>query len=69
MDLFRLIGYNRCEVRQICNQNIFSKKQTNMSMSQIARVLGFSSASYFSQSFRRAEGISPIEYRKTTKKS
>lgn len=39
-------------------------QETNMSMSQIARVLGFSSASYFSQSFRRAEGISPIEYRK-----
>ncbi len=39
-------------------------RETNMSMSQIARVLGFSSASYFSQSFRRAEGISPIEYRK-----
>lgn len=39
-------------------------RETNMSVSQIARVLGFSSASYFSQSFRRAEGISPIEYRK-----
>lgn len=39
-------------------------RETNMSLSQIARVLGFSSASYFSQSFRRAEGISPIEYRK-----
>lgn len=39
-------------------------RETNMSMSQIARVLGFSSASYFSQSFRRSEGISPIEYRK-----
>lgn len=39
-------------------------QETNMSISQIARVLGFSSASYFSQSFRRAEGCSPIEYRK-----
>ena len=39
-------------------------QETNMSISQISRVLGFSSASYFSQSFRRAEGISPIEYRK-----
>lgn len=39
-------------------------RETNMSMSQIARVLGFSSASYFSQSFRRAEGMSPVEYRK-----
>lgn len=39
-------------------------RETDMSLSQIARVLGFSSASYFSQSFRRAEGMSPFEYRK-----
>lgn len=38
-------------------------RETDMSLSQIARVLGFSSASYFSQSFRRAEGMSPLEYR------
>ena len=43
-------------------------KETDMSLSQIARVLGFSSASYFSQSFRRSEGVSPIEYRKTNRK-
>lgn len=43
-------------------------RETDMSLSQIARILGFSSASYFSQSFRRAEGISPIEYRKTNRK-
>lgn len=40
-------------------------RETDMSMSQIARVLGFSSASYFSQSFRRAEAMSPNEYRKS----
>ena len=39
--------------------------ETDMSLSQICGILGFSSASYFSQSFRRAEGISPAEYRKT----
>ena len=43
--------------------------ETDMSLSQIARILGFSSASYFSQSFRRAEGVSPIEYRKTNRKA
>ena len=37
---------------------------TDLSLSQISSILGFSSASYFSQSFRKAEGISPIEYRK-----
>lgn len=42
-------------------------RETDMSLSQIARVLGFSSASYFSQSFRRSEGVSPIEYRKNNR--
>ena len=42
-------------------------QETDMSMSQIARILGFSSASYFSQSFRRAEGMSPVAYRKARK--
>ncbi len=40
--------------------------ETDLSLSQIAAVLGFSSSSYFSQSFRNAEGISPTEYRKTS---
>lgn len=39
--------------------------ETDLSLSQIASVLGFSSSSYFSQSFRSAEGSSPTEYRKT----
>lgn len=38
--------------------------ETDLTLSQISGILGFSSASYFSQSFRKAEGISPIEYRK-----
>ncbi len=37
---------------------------TDHTLSQIAHILGFSSLSYFSQSFRRLEGISPMEYRK-----
>ena len=41
--------------------------ETDLSLSQIATVLGFSSSSYFSQSFRNAEGISPTEYRKTNR--
>jgi len=40
-------------------------RETDLSLSQIARLLGFSSASYFSQSFRRAEGMTPMDYRKT----
>lgn len=43
--------------------------ETDLSLSQIAQILGFSSLSYFSQSFRRLEGVSPIEYRKRRQKS
>lgn len=42
----------------------FMLRETDHSLSQIAEILGFSSPSYFSQSFRRLEGISPIEFRK-----
>lgn len=37
--------------------------ETDLSLSQISNIVGFSSASYFGQRFRRAEGISPTEYR------
>lgn len=42
--------------------------ETDWSLIQIAAMLGYSSPSYFSQSFRRAEGISPQTYRKTYKR-
>lgn len=38
---------------------------TDYSLTHIAHILGFSSGSYFSQSFRKLEGISPMEYRRT----
>ena len=38
----------------------FLLTNSNHSLSQIARILGFSSLSYFSQSFHRAEGVSPM---------
>ena len=38
--------------------------ETDLSMSQIAQLLGFSSMSYFSQVFHRTQNISPSEYRK-----
>lgn len=37
--------------------------ETDLSLSQIAHLLGFSSLSYFSQVFRRLESISPKDYR------
>lgn len=41
--------------------------ETDLSMSQIAQLLGFSSLSYFSQVFRRTLGLTPMEYRQSTK--
>ena len=42
----------------------FLLAETDHSLSHIAQVLGFSSLSYFSQCFRRTEGVSPKEYRR-----
>ena len=42
----------------------FLLRETDHTLSLISRMLGFSSLSYFSQCFRRMEGISPMEYRK-----
>ena len=42
----------------------FLLRETDLRLSQIAQILGFSSLSYFSQSFRRLENMSPLEYRR-----
>lgn len=49
--------------RRRIEESRFLLAETDHSLTHIARVLGFSSLSYFSQSFRRIEGISPKEYR------
>ena len=41
--------------------------ETDLSLSQIAQILGFSSLSYFSQVFRKVQGISPKEFRLDSK--
>ncbi len=41
--------------------------ETDLSMTQIAQLLGFSSPSYFSQVFRRSQNMSPMEYRHSTR--
>lgn len=41
--------------------------ETDLSLSQIAQLLGFSSLSYFSQVFRRTQDVTPMEYRHSTK--
>lgn len=42
----------------------FLLRETDHPLSLIAQILGFSSLSYFSQCFRRMEGVSPLEYRR-----
>lgn len=42
----------------------FLLRETDHTLSLISQMLGFSSLSYFSQCFRRVEGISPMEYRR-----
>ena len=41
--------------------------ETDLSMSQIAQLLGFSSLSYFSQVFHRTQNVTPLEYRQQNK--
>ena len=41
--------------------------ETDLSISQIAQLLGFSSLSYFSQVFRKAHGPSPAEFRQSSR--
>ena len=45
----------------------FLLSETDHTLSQIAQILGFSSLSYFAQSFRRVEGMSPREYRRNAR--
>lgn len=52
-----------CRVRE--SKRLLST--TDHPLSSIAQMMGFSSPSYFSQSFRRQEGISPTEYRKRSR--
>lgn len=42
-------------------------RSTDYSLSEISSMMGFSSASYFSQSFRKLENTSPTEYRRSQK--
>ena len=40
---------------------------TDYSLSVISHTCGFSSSSYFSQTFKKVAGVSPSSYRKTVK--
>ena len=64
--------YNISPINYLLRRRISESKallaSTDHSLTQISELVGFSSPSYFSQSFRRLEGISPIEYRRSLQK-
>lgn len=49
-----------CRIRESCHL----LAETDHPLARISHMLGFSSPSYFSQSFRRLRGMSPMEYRR-----
>lgn len=51
-------------IQRRVEESRFLLRETDYSLSLIAEILGFSSLSYFSQSFHRVEGRSPTEYRR-----
>lgn len=64
--------YNISPINYLIERRIRESRQllshTDHSLAQISNLLGFSSQSYFSQSFRRLEHMSPGEYRKQNRK-
>lgn len=47
----------------------FLLRETDHTLLLISQMLGFSSLSYFSQCFRRVEGVNPMQYRKNCRES
>lgn len=54
-------------IRRRIEESKYLLTETDLSLSQIAQMLGFSSLSYFSQVFRRTQSTSPMEYRQRSK--
>lgn len=54
-------------IRRRIEESKYLLRETDLSLAQISRMLGFSSGSYFSQSFCKATGMAPMEYRKRQK--
>lgn len=52
------------QLQRRIEESCYLLRQTDLSLAQISRILGFSSSSYFSQIFRKSKHVSPSEYRK-----
>lgn len=61
--------YDTTPINYLIDRRIQESKHllsdTDHSLTQISQMMGFSSPSYFSQSFRRVANMSPLEYRQT----
>ena len=53
-----------CLNRRRIEESKYMLGNTGYSLAQISELMGFSSPSYFSQCFRKAEGLTPNEYRR-----
>ena len=51
-------------VQRRIHESKYLLKDTDLSVSQISDILGFSSLSYFAQTFKRSTSLSPLQYRK-----
>ncbi len=62
-------SYGVAPMRYLTEQRILKAKnmleQTDYSISTLAQAMGFSSANYFSQSFKKYTGLTPIQYRRS----
>lgn len=54
----------RYQLERRIEEGCYLLRQTDLSLAQISRILGFSSSSYFSQAFRNTQGMTPSQYRK-----
>lgn len=57
----------RYQLERRIEEGCYLLRQTDLSLAQISRILGFSSSSYFSQAFRTGKGLSPSAYRNQEK--
>ncbi len=60
------IGYMQQLRLQECRELL---RTTDYSVAQVARMTGFSSPSYFSQRFHKAQGMSPAQYRRHSRET
>ena len=58
-----------CEIRISHAKELISSKTTHESLIEIADKCGFFDYAYFSKKFKKSTGLSPIEYKKSLKKS